>query len=111
MALPLPTEFLTWASIETLPGVSLLTYFVTLILRGIFSWPAKWLGLVVAIVICELFTLYHGLGARDYVLALVNGFLAFLTAGGGVGFIGSFNGGKTYAAQNGSNFKQGPLSP
>ncbi|MBG0808198.1 hypothetical protein IY145_02110 [Methylosinus sp. H3A] len=78
----LPDQFFTWAALGTLAGASGATFIVTNTLRSAFDWSPKWLGLVVAQGICIGGAVALDKQGSDYVIAVLNGCLVYLSAVG-----------------------------
>jgi hypothetical protein len=78
----LATDLFTWASLGTLTGLTGATVVVTNTAARAFDWSPKWLGLAVAMALCIGLAVVAKSAAADYVLALLNGCLVFLTAAG-----------------------------
>jgi hypothetical protein len=76
-------EFFTATSLGTMGGATGATVAVTNGLKAAFGWNPKWLGLVVAEVIC-LGTLAAtgSAGLGGWIIAVLNGFLVFAAAAG-----------------------------
>ncbi len=82
MADALPTELFTWASLGTFTGLTGATVVVTNTAARAFDWSPRWLGLAIALVLCIGLAVANKSPLVDYLLALLNGCLVYLTAGG-----------------------------
>ena len=75
-------QFFTWGSLATLAGATGATFVVTNTLRTAFDFAPKWIGLVIAQFVCIATAYYAGKVGSDYVIAILNGCLVFLSAAG-----------------------------
>ena len=75
----------TLQSLGTFAGATGATFAVTNGLALAFGWSPKWLGLVVAEVICLAIVALSEGGGSDYFIAFLNGFLVFSAAAGVAG--------------------------
>ncbi|MBO0935996.1 hypothetical protein J2I47_05505 [Fibrella sp. HMF5335] len=76
-------DFFTVASVTTFAGATGITYVIANGLQKAFDFNPKWLALAIGIIVCELgAALSSASGVADYLMAVVNGFLVFNTAGG-----------------------------
>jgi len=75
-------QFFTLSSLGTLAGASGATFIVTNTLKTAFGLAPKWAGLVVAQVICVGLAIMTQRSGSDYVIAVLNGCLVFLSAAG-----------------------------
>ena len=92
----LPKEFFTPETMLTLAGAAGSTFVVCNGLQKAFNFNPRWLALLIAEAIVLAGTASTGANRPvDYVVALINGFLVYLTAAGGTGAAGT----------------SGPLSP
>jgi hypothetical protein len=82
MMAQLPTELFTWTSLGTFTGLTGATVVVTNTAARAFDWSPRWLGLVVAVALCVGVAIARQDTFADYVLALLNGCLVYLTAAG-----------------------------
>jgi hypothetical protein len=78
----LPDQFFTWTALGTLAGASSATFVITSTLRVALDWSPKWIGLLVAQVICIGASAYLGKSGSDFVIAILNGCLVYLSAVG-----------------------------
>ena len=78
----LPQQFFTAERLATLAGVSGATFAVTNGMAYAFGWSPRWLGLVVAEVICITFAWPAAVWPSGFLIAFLNGFLVFCTAAG-----------------------------
>src|SRR5262245_44074964 len=78
----LPHDFFTPQSAVTLAGATAMTYVVSSGCQAAFNFNPRWLALLIAIAITSFGTWNSGGNAVDYVFAVVNGFLVFLSAVG-----------------------------
>lgn len=85
----LPDQFFTWPALGTLAGASGATFVITNTLRSAFDWSPKWLGLAVAQAICVGAAAMLGKQGSDYVIAILNGCLVYLSAVGAASATGS----------------------
>ncbi len=90
----LPDQFFTWPALGTLAGSAGATFIITNTLRSAFDWSPKWLGLAIAQAICIGGAAVLGKQGSDYVIAILNGCLVYLSAAG----VASATGGVTPAA-------------
>lgn len=90
----LPNEFFTWGALGSLAGASGATFVITSTLRSAFDWSPKWLGLVVAQIICIGASVSLGKSGSDSIIAILNGCLVYLSAVG----LASASGGTTTSA-------------
>jgi hypothetical protein len=89
-----PDEFFTWAALGTLAGASGATFVITNTLRSVLDWSPKWLGLVIAQIVCIGAAASLGKSGSDFVIAILNGCLVYLSAVG----VASASGGTTASA-------------
>lgn len=82
MADPGVSQFFTWGSLGTLAGATSATFVVTNTIQSAIGWSAKWAGLVIAEVICVGAAYLAGQSGTDYIIALLNGCLVYLSAAG-----------------------------
>lgn len=75
-------EFFTWGSLGTLAGATSATMVITNTLRSAIGWDAKWVGLAIAEVICLGAAFATGSSGSDFVIAVLNGCLVYLSAAG-----------------------------
>lgn len=75
-------QFFTWGSLLTLAGAAGATLVVTNTLKTAFDFSPKWIGLVVAQTVCVGTAFYLGKSSSDYVIAILNGCLVYLSAAG-----------------------------
>jgi hypothetical protein len=80
----LPQEFFSLASTQTFLGMSSATFIVCSGIQKAFNFQPKWLALIVALALSTWGT-FQRLDSQpsDIVVAVVNGFLIYLTALGG----------------------------
>ncbi|MBI1788646.1 MAG: hypothetical protein HYR60_13985 [Acidobacteria bacterium] len=78
----LPHDFFTPQSALTLSGATTMTYVVASGCQAAFNFNPRWLALAIAIAITAFGTWNAHGGPVDYVFAIVNGFLVFLSAVG-----------------------------
>jgi hypothetical protein len=69
----------------TLTGSTGATFVITNGLKQAFGFEPRWLGLLVAELLCIAATYYGGKTGSDYVIAIINGFLVFCSAAGVTG--------------------------
>jgi hypothetical protein len=100
----MPDEFFTWAALGTLAGASGATFVITNTLRSALGWSPKWLGLAVAQVICIGAAAELGKANSDYVIAILNGCLVYLSAVG----VASASGGAAASAVARGNASRAP---
>jgi hypothetical protein len=79
---PSMSQFFTWGSLATLAGATSATFVVTNTIQSALGWSAKWAGLIVAEVICLGAVFVAGQSGTDYIIALLNGCLVYLSAAG-----------------------------
>jgi hypothetical protein len=86
----IPDKLFTWESLVTLAGATAATMLVTNVLRSLTNWSAKWIGFITAMIIA-LACVIFGIQAKpaDYFIAILNGFLIYATAAGGMQITGS----------------------
>lgn len=94
----IPDEFFTWAALGTLAGASGATFVITNTLRSALNWSPKWLGLLVAQIICVGSAVSLGKTGSDYIIAILNGCLVYLSA---VGVAAASSGGTAGATARG----------
>lgn len=83
-------DFFTVASITTFAGATGITYVVANGIQKAFNYNPKWLALAIGILICELgAVLSNASSVAEYLMAIINGFLVFNTAGGMTSLTGS----------------------
>jgi hypothetical protein len=75
-------QFFTLSSLGTLAGASGATFIVTNTLKTAFGLAPKWAGLVVAQLICVGLAIVSQRSGSDYVIAVLNGCLVYLSAAG-----------------------------
>jgi hypothetical protein len=76
------SDLFTWASLGTLTGLTGATVVITNAAARAFGWTPKWFGLAVALVLCVGLAAANNRGIDEYVLALLNACLVYLTAAG-----------------------------
>jgi hypothetical protein len=76
------SQFFTWGSLGTLAGATSATFVVTNTIQSAIGWSAKWAGLAIAEVICLGAAYLAGQSGADYIIALLNGCLVYLSAAG-----------------------------
>lgn len=77
-----PEGFFSIATFSTLAGATGIVLVVTNGLRQAFGADPRWLGLVVSQVVMITGVLLLDGGAKEYLMAVLNGFLVFSTASG-----------------------------
>ena len=82
METPVPSDLFTWTSLGTLTGLTGATVVVTNTATRAFGWAPKWLGLAVALALCLGLAIVKSGALEEYVLALLNACLVYLTAAG-----------------------------
>ena len=75
-------QFFTWGSLLSLAGASGATFVVTNTLKMAFNFSPKWIGLLIAQIVCVGTAAYLGKSSSDYVIAILNGCLVYLSAAG-----------------------------
>lgn len=86
------TEFFTWESFTTLSGTSFFTVIICNSLQHAFHFNPRWLALIVAEILCIAIAFFNNAGAaREYFLAIANGFLVYSSAAGSAQIIGRDN--------------------
>jgi hypothetical protein len=75
-------QFFTWTSLTTLAGATGATYVVTNTLKSAFDYSPRWLGLLIAQIICIGTAAYVAVPAGDCIIAILNGCLVYLSAAG-----------------------------
>ena len=94
----LPKEFFTLQSMLTLAGAAGATFVVCNGLQKAFNFNPRWLALAVAQVIVLAGTSATGATrVIDYLVAVINGFLVYLTAAGGTDFAAGTGGAQPVA--------------
>ena len=78
----IPSDLFTWTSLGTLSGLTGATVVVTNTAARAFDWAPKWLGLLVALVLCVGLAVMNSSAINGYALALLNACLVYLTAAG-----------------------------
>ena len=78
----IPSDLFTWTSLGTLSGLTGATVVVTNTAARAFDWAPKWLGLLVATVLCVGLAVMNSSAINGYALALLNACLVYLTAAG-----------------------------
>src|SRR6266700_2121982 len=78
-------QFFTWGALGTLAGATGGTFAVTNALSVAFGFSPKWLGLAVAEVIGLSTVIFFGELRREWLIAILNGCLVFLSAAGATG--------------------------
>ncbi len=79
----IPDEFFTTDSFKTLGGSSTAVWLVTNVIASVFSYQAKWIGLVVALIIAISACIgKKKLEVKFYAIALLNGLLIYSTSVG-----------------------------
>ena len=78
----MPSDLFTWTSLGTLSGLTGATVVVTNTAARAFDWSPKWFGLVVAGALCIGLAVMNNSAVNEYVLALLNACLVYLTAAG-----------------------------
>lgn len=105
-------EFYTLASLGTLAGATGCTVAVTNALKLAFNISPRWLGLLVAQVICIGALFFVGPAhASDWFIAVLNGFLVFVTAAGATAIGSAVTGAPKDASDRTGNVKRGPEAP
>jgi hypothetical protein len=85
----LPKDFFTLQSMLTLTGASGATFVICNGLQNAFNFNPRWLGLAVAIALMVGGTIaVSQTRAADFLVAVINGFLVYLTAVGGTAAVG-----------------------
>lgn len=82
MSDPAISQFFTWGSLGTLAGATSATFVVTNTLQSALNWSPRWSGLIVAQVTCLGTAVVSGQGWDEYVIAILNGCLVYLSAAG-----------------------------
>lgn len=82
MADLLPSELFTWPSLGTLAGSTGATVVVTNAISRATSWNPAWFGLVVANLLSVALAIVSKTSPADYILALLNGCLVYVSAAG-----------------------------
>jgi hypothetical protein len=77
-----PAELFTWTSLGTFTGLTGATVVVTNAISRAVNWNPAWFGLGVALVLCLGLAVAAASPASDYVLALLNACLVYLSAAG-----------------------------
>ena len=90
-AVRIPTEFFTKESIVTFTGMTGATFVIANGMQAAFHWNPRWLALLIALGLCLYFGPFQtsNAGPVEYILAVVNGFLVFLTVVGATSAVGS----------------------
>jgi hypothetical protein len=78
----IPSDLFTWTSLGTLSGLTGATVVVTNTAARAFDWAPKWLGLLIATVLCVGLAVMNSSAIDGYALALLNACLVYLTAAG-----------------------------
>ncbi len=82
MADLLPSELFTWTSLGTLAGLTGATVVVTNAISRAISWNPAWFGLVVSLSLSVALAIVSKSSPADYILALLNGCLVYVSAAG-----------------------------
>ena len=75
-------ELFSWASLGTFTGLAGATVVVTNALSRAINWTPAWFGLVVALALCLGLAIASEVEAQDYILALLNACLVYVSAAG-----------------------------
>jgi hypothetical protein len=105
----IPTEFFTAASVLTFTGVTGATFVVTNASQKAFNFNPTWLGLAIAIVLCEIGEFARGFSVVGLALGLLNGCLVFCTVAGSTSVAGKAAGSPVVV--HGSGSRRGWFSP
>ena len=85
-------ELFTWQTLATLTGLSAATLLITNVLRVAMGVDARWIGLVVAVVLSGLVWAFASDGSADAaVLAIINSFAVYGCAIGGNQVVGALD--------------------
>jgi hypothetical protein len=82
MAGQLPSTLFTWASLGTLTGLTGATVVVTNAVSRATGWNPAWFGLAVSLLFCLGLAIAAHSEWTDYILALLNGCLVYVSAAG-----------------------------
>lgn len=86
----LPGDFFTVDSMATLAGATLVTGIITNVLQSITKLNPKWIGLITAMIISFIGVIFSDSPeAVNYFMALINGFLIYASAVGGMQILGT----------------------
>ena len=107
MPISSPDQFITVTSLGTMAGASAATFVVTNALKMAFNLAPKWLGLLIAQLICVGLAIMSNASGSDYVIAVLNGGLVFLSAAGASGVSGS----AARATERGDEPGRGDVAP
>lgn len=76
-------NFFTFDSFSTFAGTTTITFVIANGIQKAFNYNPKWLALAIAIIVCEIAVFMTKQPVPgDYLIAVLNGFLVFNTAGG-----------------------------
>ena len=100
-------EFFTISTLGTLAGATGATVAVTNGIKTAFNADPRWLGLLVAEVVCLGVLLAGGQAqAQDWFIGILNGFLVFATSAGATA-VGAATAGRSAAKQNARSRRAG----